>query len=52
MNRKNPSLARKKRAFLFVQSEKLSIQRKNQTFGIFPKATIYTKTALLKEAPF
>jgi hypothetical protein len=48
MNRKDPCLARKERASLFVQSEKLSIQGENQAFGIFPKATIYTKTALSK----
>jgi hypothetical protein len=47
MNRKNPCLAREKRASPFVQSENLSMQGKNLDFGIFPEATIYAKTAFI-----
>jgi hypothetical protein len=50
MNRKNPCLTREKRASLFVQSKKRSIQGKNPAFGIFPKATIYAKTAYFKDS--
>jgi hypothetical protein len=49
MNRKNPCLTREKRASLFVQSKKRSIQGKNPAFGIFPKATIYAKTSFRKK---
>jgi hypothetical protein len=49
MNRKNPCLAREKRASLLVQSEKRSMQGENPAFGIFPEATIYAKTAFTKK---
>jgi hypothetical protein len=49
MNRKKICLAREKRASLFVQSEKRSMQGENPAFGIFPKATMYAKTASSKE---
>jgi hypothetical protein len=45
---KKTCLAREKRAFLFVQGEKLNMQGENPALGIFPKATIYAKTALKK----
>jgi hypothetical protein len=48
MNRKKTCLTREKRASLFVQSKKRSIQGKNPAFGIFPKATIYAETAFCK----
>jgi hypothetical protein len=45
MNRKNPCLAREKRASLLVQSEKRSMQEKNPAIRIFSEATIYAKIA-------
>jgi hypothetical protein len=45
MGRKKTCLTREKRASLFVKNEKLNMQGKNPAFGIFPKATIYAKTA-------
>jgi hypothetical protein len=38
----------KKRAALSLQRESLCIKGKNPALGIFPKATIYTKTAFFK----
>jgi hypothetical protein len=40
----------KKRAALSFQREGLCIKGKNPALGIFPKAAIYTKTALKKNA--
>jgi hypothetical protein len=50
MNQKKPCLTREKKASLIVQSEKRRMQGKNPAFGIFPKAPIYAKTAIKKEA--